>query len=110
MRPGSSRRGRTERCLRKPIGAISMLGSCNWPPHSDSAYRAQLRFSLRITVATLAFAFAQVLSPPLHGLWAVLTALAVTQMSVGRPLRATAEYVVGTLGGVICASGIAQHG
>ena len=84
-----------------------MLGLCNWLRIQILAYRAQWRFSLRITVATLlAFAFAQVLSLPLHGLWAVLTALVVTQMSVGGSLRATAEYVVGTLGGAIYASAI----
>jgi uncharacterized membrane protein YccC len=40
----------------------------------------------------------------LHGLWAVLTAVVVTQISVGGSLRATAEYVVGTLGGVAYAT------
>jgi uncharacterized membrane protein YccC len=40
----------------------------------------------------------------LHGLWAVLTAVVVTQISVGGSLRATAEYVIGTLGGAAYAS------
>jgi len=34
-------------------------------------------------------------------LWAVLTAVVVTQMSVGRSLKATFDYLVGTLGGAI---------
>jgi len=34
-------------------------------------------------------------------LWAVLTAVIVTQMSVGRSLKATFDYLVGTLGGAI---------
>ena len=67
-----------------------------------------MRFSLRVALAALlAFALAQVLTIPLHGLWAVLTAVLVTQMSIGASVRATAEYVVGTLGGVIYASAIA---
>jgi uncharacterized membrane protein YgaE (UPF0421/DUF939 family) len=34
-------------------------------------------------------------------LWAVLTAVIVTQMSVGRSLKTTFDYLVGTLGGAI---------
>ncbi|MGZ5393740.1 MAG: FUSC family protein [Mycobacterium sp.] len=76
--------------------------------HYVRSYRAQLRFSLRVALAALlGFAIAQVLTIPLHGLWAVLTAVVVTQMSVGASIRATTEYVVGTLGGVICASAVA---
>ena len=76
--------------------------------HYVRPYRAQLRFSLRVALAALlAFALAQVLTIPLHGLWAVLTAVLVTQMSIGASVRAAAEYVVGTLGGVIYASAIA---
>jgi uncharacterized membrane protein YccC len=55
----------------------------------------------------LAFAFSRMLTVPLHGLWAVLTAVVVTQMSVGGSLRATAEYVIGTFGGVVYASAVA---
>jgi len=55
----------------------------------------------------LAFAIAQFLSIPLHGLWAVLTAVVVTQMSVGESLKATADYVVGTIGGAVYASAVA---
>jgi uncharacterized membrane protein YccC len=46
------------------------------------------------------------LSLPLHGLWVVLTAVVVTQMSVGGSLRATIEYIIGTLGGAIYAGAI----
>ena len=71
------------------------------------AYRAQLRFCVRMTVAGLsAFAIAQSLAFPLHGLWAVLTAVVVTQVSVGASLRATIEYIVGTLGGAVYAAAI----
>src|SRR6478752_10314169 len=65
-----------------------------------SPYRAQLRFCLRMTAAALlAFALAQIWNIPLNGLWAVLTAVVVTQMSVGGSLHATTEYVLGTIGG-----------
>jgi uncharacterized membrane protein YccC len=73
------------------------------------ARRAHLRFALRVTVAAvLAFSLAQLLTIPLSGLWAVLTAIVVIQMSAGASIRATAEYVVGTLGGVIYASAVAM--
>ncbi len=63
-------------------------------------YKAELRYCLRLTLAgLLAFGLAQFGNFPLHGLWAVLTAVVVTQMSIGGSLLATAEYVVGTLGG-----------
>ncbi|HEY2534961.1 MAG TPA: FUSC family protein [Xanthobacteraceae bacterium] len=70
-----------------------------------SAYRPHLRFALRMTVAgVFALIVAQSLVLPLHGLWVVLTAVVVTQMSVGRSVRATIEYTVGTLGGAIYAA------
>jgi len=52
----------------------------------------------------LALIVAQRLSLPLHGLWVVLTAVVVTQMSVGSSLRATIEYTIGTLGGAVYAA------
>ena len=49
---------------------------------------APLRLCLRVTVAALAsFVLAQFLTVPLAGLWAVLTAVVVTQMSVGGSLQ-----------------------
>jgi uncharacterized membrane protein YccC len=79
-----------------------------WARAGLSPYRAQLRFCLRMTVAALlAFALAQVWNIPLHGLWAVLTAVVVTQISVGGSLHATTDYVLGTIGGVIYAAAIA---
>lgn len=68
-------------------------------------YRSQLRFAMRMTGAgLLALIVAQSLALPLHGLWVVLTAVVVTQMSVGGSLRATIEYIIGTLGGAIYAA------
>src|ERR1700746_1752672 len=69
------------------------------------AYRSQLRFAMRMTGAgSLALIVAQSLALPLHGLWVVLTAVVVTQMSVGGSLRATLEYIIGHLGGAVYAA------
>jgi uncharacterized membrane protein YccC len=66
-----------------------------------SQHRVHLALSVRVTIAALAaLALAQLLRLPLP-LWAVLTAVIVTQMSVGRSLMATFDYLVGTLGGAI---------
>jgi uncharacterized membrane protein YccC len=40
-------------------------------------------------------------------LWAVLTAIIVTQMSVGRSLQATRDYLIGTIGGAVYGGAIA---
>jgi uncharacterized membrane protein YccC len=63
-------------------------------------YRLQLILALRVTVgALLALALAQVLHLHLP-LWAVLTSLIVTQMSLGRSLKVASDYLIGTFGGV----------
>jgi uncharacterized membrane protein YccC len=70
-----------------------------------AAYKPQWRFCLRMTTSGLtAFAIAQVLDIPLQGLWMILTAIVVTQMSAGGSLRATLEYIIGTVGGAIYAA------
>src|ERR1700730_15407674 len=61
--------------------------------------RPQLRLCLRVTVAALvSFVLGKSLNIPFGGLWAVLRAVVVTQMSVGGSLKATIEYFTGTLG------------
>ncbi len=66
-----------------------------------SRHRVLFALALRMTIAALvSLALAQILRIPLP-LWAVLTALIVTQMSVGRSLKATIDYLAGTLGGAI---------
>jgi Fusaric acid resistance protein-like len=54
--------------------------------------------------AVAAFSLGRVLAVPLHGLWAVLTAVIVTQASVGGSIGASLEYVLGTLAGAVYAS------
>ena len=71
------------------------------------AERPQLALSIRITVgAVVAYAVASALHLMLP-LWAVLTALIVTQMSVGRSLKTTRDYLLGTIGGAIYGGAIA---
>ena len=70
-------------------------------------YRVQLRLSFRVAVAALAaLTLAQFMHLPLP-LWAVLTAIIVTQVSVGRSLKATTDYLIGTVGGAIYGGAIA---
>lgn len=69
--------------------------------------QAQLLLALRITIsALLALALALAIGLPLP-LWAVLTALILTQANLGRSLRAATDYMVATLGGAIYGGAIA---
>lgn len=69
--------------------------------------KVQLGLAVRVTVAAFgALAIATALNLRLP-LWAVLTALIVTQMSVGRSLKATRDYMFGTVGGAIYGGAIA---
>ncbi len=69
--------------------------------------RTELRQCVRVTVsALLTLGIGQLLHVPLV-LWAVLTAVIVTQTSVGRTLKATIDYFIGTLGGAVYAGAIA---
>jgi uncharacterized membrane protein YccC len=76
------------------------------PNHPLNAPR--LRFCLRATVnALLAFALAHILAVPLHGVWAVPTAVMVIQLSIGGSLKAATDYFIGTIGGAVYASAVA---
>src|SRR6202790_5787341 len=69
--------------------------------------RAQLALAFRVTVgAACAYAIATAIHLRLP-LWAVLTSLIVTQMSVGRSLKATRDYMFGTVGGAIYGGALA---
>lgn len=60
---------------------------------------AELRLSVRMTVAgLLAFALAHLLALP-QGYWAVFTAVIVMQASVGGSVKATLDRLIGTVGG-----------
>jgi len=69
--------------------------------------KVELGLGVRVTVAAmgaLVIALAFGLRLPL---WAVLTSIIVTQMSVGRSLKATRDYLIGTVGGAIYGGAIA---
>src|SRR6201989_1185732 len=69
--------------------------------------KVELGLGVRVTVAAMAslvIALALGLKLPL---WAVLTSIIVTQMSVGRSLKATRDYMVGTIGGAIYGGAVA---
>src|SRR5581483_1847860 len=64
-----------------------------------SRYRLQLELGLRMTAAAvLSFAAAQLLSV-VQVYWAVVTAIVVTQTSLGGSLKAVIDRLVGTIGG-----------
>lgn len=70
-------------------------------------HRTQLGLTLRVSVAAVvSLGAAQLLHLHLP-LWAVLTGIFVTQMSVGRSLKATLDYLSGTLGGAAFGTAIA---
>src|ERR1700694_5478302 len=63
---------------RKTEGDVTNYNHHHYPPHGP-----RLRFCRRATVnVRLAFGLAQVLPVPQHGLWTVLTAVVVIQMSI----------------------------
>jgi hypothetical protein len=71
------------------------------------AHGTQLALAVRVTVAAVG---AYVIATAVHlnlPLWAVLTSLIVTQMSVGRSLKATRDYMFGTIGGALYGGAIA---
>jgi hypothetical protein len=70
--------------------------------------KPQLALAVRLAVAAVAaYAIARALHLMLP-LWAVLTSLIVTQMSVGRSLKATRDYMLGTVGGAVYGGAIAM--
>jgi uncharacterized membrane protein YccC len=70
------------------------------------ARRAHLALSLRVTIAALlAFAVSNLLSLRLP-LWTVLTAIVLTQANFGRSVKATLDYLAGTVGGAIYAGAV----
>ena len=63
--------------------------------------RIQLALGLRVTLsAALALFMAQALGLPMP-LWSVLTAVIVDQLSVGRSLKTSTNYLLGTVGGSV---------
>src|SRR5437870_1696019 len=72
----------------------------------SASHSAELRLCVRsTTAAVVTLAASQLLNLPI-ALWAVLTAVILTQISVGRSFKATIDYLITTLGGAIYAGAI----
>ena len=70
-------------------------------------HRGKLGLSLRVTIAAvLSFVLSRLLNVPLP-LWTVLTAVILTQVTFGSSVKATIDYLVGTLCGAIYAGAVA---
>jgi uncharacterized membrane protein YccC len=70
-------------------------------------HKAQLSHSIRVaTAAVVSLMLSQLLHLPLP-LWAVLTAVILTQVSFGRSLKATIDYLAGTVGGAVYTGALA---
>jgi uncharacterized membrane protein YccC len=70
-------------------------------------HRVELGFSLRVTISAVAsFGLSLLLHVPLP-LWTVLTAVILTQVNFGRSVKATVDYLVGTLGGAVYSGAVA---
>ena len=83
------------------LAAVLNFVSPYWKSLRSLALRhlVELRLCFRVTVAALlTFALSELLHLPLV-LWTVLTAVIVTQLSVGRSVKATVDYLIGTIGG-----------
>lgn len=81
--------------------------SRTWLQSRARTYRVQLALTLRMTVAAVAgLGLAQALHLPLP-MWTVLTALIVTQLSIGRSLKTSLDYMIGTIGGTIYGAALA---
>ncbi len=71
------------------------------------AHKVELGLGVRVTAAAISALLIALTIGLKLPLWAVLTAIIVTQMSVGRSLKATRDYLVGTIGGAIYGGAVA---
>ncbi len=63
------------------------------------SHRVQLRLAVRVTVATLlTYVLSLLLNVP-QVLWTVLTAVVMSQLSLGKSLKTAIDYFLGTVGG-----------
>jgi len=93
--------------LARDLRVTRIAEAWRWLPTQIRDRGMELRFGLRVsTAAVLSFVLAHWLNLPL-ALWTVLTAVILTQMNVGRSLKATIDYMVGTLGGAAYSGAIA---
>jgi uncharacterized membrane protein YccC len=85
---------------------ILITAAGQWFRRRVASHRVELALSLRVTAsAVLSLAASHVLHLPIP-LWAVLTAVILTQLSVGKSLGATADYFIGTVGAAVYAGAV----
>ncbi len=73
----------------------------HWLLAAYRAHRVELRLAVRVTVATIVtYALSLLLHVP-QVLWTVLTAVVMSQLSLGKSLKTTIDYFIGTLGGAV---------
>lgn len=102
---GRSRPERRKLCA-EPIRLSRIATAGKWIRLWLKSHRTKLGLGLRVTVsAVLTLVISHLLDLRL-ALWAVLTAVILTQMSVGRSLKATIDYASGTLGGALFAGAV----
>src|SRR5262245_55671539 len=93
----------SRRHLHRERGMIHITTAGRWLRTWVVGHPVELSLSLRVTIsAVLSLAAAQLLHLRVP-LWAVLTAVILTQLSVGRSLRATTDYFIGTVGAALYA-------
>ncbi|MCX7318574.1 MAG: FUSC family protein [Hyphomicrobiales bacterium] len=71
------------------------------------AHTIELGLGIRVTAAALSALVVALTVGLKLPLWAVLTSIIVTQMSVGRSLKATRDYLIGTVGGALYGGAVA---
>ena len=86
------------------MNSVATVG--RWLRGLPRRHRTELRLCLRVTVSAVLTLLVSQLFHLRFALWAVLTSVILTQMSVGRSLKATADYLAGTLGGAIFAGAV----
>src|SRR5262245_41889358 len=93
----------SRRHLHRERGMIHITTAGRWLRTWVVGHPVELSLSLRVTIsAVLSLAAAQLLHLRIP-LWAVLTAVVLTQLSVGRSVRATTDYFIGTVGAALYA-------
>jgi uncharacterized membrane protein YccC len=81
-------------------------GAARWLRSWHQAHRVELRLGVRTTVsAVVALVISDLLDLPI-ALWTVLTAVVLTQVSVGKSLRATSDYLISTLAAAFYAGAV----
>ena len=89
------------------LGAKFENGAMKWDPVNLRWLKDAATFAFRLSAAALLSLWLSYRLGVTLPLWSVLTALIVTQISLGRSLKATLDYFAATIGGVVWGAGIA---